>query len=486
MQSQTVIFSRLVRDFMRASPVACPPGTTVAELIQRMAASSSSSALVLDGEGRVAGIVTEQDVTRRVAYRIAADTAAEAVMSRPVQSVSAEEYLYRAVARMRRSGLRHMPVVDGAGRPIGALDLHDALAATSAQLMGQIDRLTQDSTVPGLRQVKAAQIQLAGELFDDGLPAPEIQGLLTDINRDIYRRIVDRALAEMADQGWGRPPAAFDVLIMGSGGRGESFLFPDQDNGFVIADYPDGEHTAIDAFFIELAQRMTRDLDAVGLPLCHGFVMATNPLWRKTLSQWRAQTAQWATRRSEQAVLNADIFLDFQPVWGDGRLARDLRAHVAKLARTSREMLQAIAIDEGFHRVALGFFGGLATERGDAGHRGEINLKHEGTMPLVEAIRLMALAHGVEETATLDRLDRLQRQGALVRDEHDYLTAAFKHITFLLLRQQLADQRAGKKPGNFVPADALSARERDLLVDSLKRVNLFRRRVRADLTGEIL
>jgi signal-transduction protein with cAMP-binding, CBS, and nucleotidyltransferase domain len=485
-QSQTVIFSRLVRDFMRAAPLACPPGMPVAELIQRMAAAAASSALVLDGEGRIAGIVTEQDVTRRIAYKVPGEAPVEAVMSRPVLAVPSEEYLYRAVARMRRHGLRHMPVVDGAGRPIGSLDLHDALAATSAQLMRQIDGLTQDSTVPGLKEVKAAQIQLAGELFDDGLPAPEIQGLLTDINRDIYRRIVDLALAEMADQGWGRPPAAFDALIMGSGGRGESFLFPDQDNGFVIADYPDGEHTAIDAFFIELAQRMTRDLDAVGLPLCQGFVMATNPLWRKTLTQWRAQTAQWATRRSEQAVLNADIFFDFQPVWGEGRLARDLRAHVARLARTSREMLQAIAVDEGYHRVALGFFGGLTTERGDAGHRGEINLKHEGTMPLVEAIRLMALAEGVEETATLARIDRLHRKGVLRRDEQDYLVGAFGHIAFLLLRQQLADLRAGKKPGNFVPVEALSERERDILIDSLKAVDLFRKRVRGDLTGQIL
>ena len=30
---------------------------------------------------------------------------------------------------------------------------------------------------------------------------------------------------------------------MGSGGRGESYLFPDQDNGFILADYPDAEHT---------------------------------------------------------------------------------------------------------------------------------------------------------------------------------------------------------------------------------------------------
>jgi len=486
LQSRIVIFSRLVRDFMRAAAVACPPGTPVTEAIQRMAAAAASSVLVLNADRRIMGIITEQDVTRRIAYKVPGETPVEEVMSRPVLAVPSDEYLYRAIGRMRRHGLRHMPVVDQAGHLVGALDFNDALAAIATQLMGQIDRLTQDSTLAGLAEVKAAQIQLAGELFDDGLPAPEIQGLLTDINRDIYRRIVDLELAQMADQGWGRPPVAFDVLIMGSGGRGESFLYPDQDNGFVIAEYPDTEHGRVDPFFIELAERMTRDLDTVGIPYCKGFVMATNPLWRKTLTQWREQTMQWATRRSEQAVLNADIFFDFQPVWGDGQLASNLRAHVARLARTSRDMLRAIAVDEGFHRVALSFFGGLATERDDAGHRGEINLKHEGTMPLVEAIRLMALAEGVAGTATLDRLDGLQRKGVLPRDEHDYLIGAFKHITFLLLRQQLADQRAGKKPGNFVPAEAMSARERVLLVGSLKRVDLFRRRVRADLTGEIL
>ena len=45
----------------------------------------------------------------------------------------------------------------------------------------------------------------------------------------------------------------------------ENFLYPDQDNGFILADYPDADHNRIDAFFIALAARFTHDLDR-GLP----------------------------------------------------------------------------------------------------------------------------------------------------------------------------------------------------------------------------
>ncbi|MSO89125.1 MAG: hypothetical protein EXQ89_04035 [Rhodospirillaceae bacterium] len=50
----------------------------------------------------------------------------------------------------------------------------------------------------------------------------------------------------MQDRGRSPPPVALSLIVMGSGGRGESFLFPDQDNGIIIADYPDDAHDRID------------------------------------------------------------------------------------------------------------------------------------------------------------------------------------------------------------------------------------------------
>ncbi len=155
--------------------------------------------------------------------------------------------------------------------------------------MGQIDTLAREDSVEGMIQIKAAQVELADQPFEDNLPAPEIQALLTHINNDIYRRIVDLNRSAMEAEGYGRPPVEFCVIVRGSGARGENYLNPDQDNGFIIEDYPDDRHSEIKAWFIELAERMVRDLDCVGFPLWNGYVMATNPLWRKTLPHWIEQ-----------------------------------------------------------------------------------------------------------------------------------------------------------------------------------------------------
>jgi len=484
-QSQTKIFSRLVRDYMRKAPVVVPRDATVRDLVGHLSAAKATAALIADGDGRLAGIVTEQDVTRRIALRCEGGERVADVMTAPVETVRADDFLYRAIARMRRFGWRHMPVVDREDRPVGQIVLRDALAVAAEQIIGQIDRITHEGSLDGLREVKAAQADIAIELLADSVPAPEIQTLITDINRDIHRRLVDAHLAAMAAQEWGAPPVPFALIIMGSGGRGENFLFPDQDNGFILEDYPDTEHGRIDAFFIELAERLTRDLDVVGFSLCKGYVMATNPLWRKTRGQWRDQLRLWGRRRSEIAVQLSDIFFDFRLGYGREDFVRELRARANAMVKASPAYLQAMEHEVHEHGVALGWFGRFVTEKEKPEHRGKINLKHAGTLPLVGAVRLLALRAGIEETATLARMTALRAAGLLGADEHDYLRGAFEHITFMLLRQQLEDFQAGRPVGNHVPPERLSEREKDILVDSLKAIDALRKRVHGEFTAEL-
>jgi signal-transduction protein with cAMP-binding, CBS, and nucleotidyltransferase domain len=496
MGSRTIVFRQLARDFMKPVPLSVRPETPIKDVIGRMAAGKASCAVVTapDGGhgvgghgvgGAILGILTEQDVIRRIAFEATPETPVRQLMTEPVRTIAADDYLYHAIARMRRFGHRHMPVIDSGGALVGLLDLEDAQAAAASRMMEQIDRLTHEGTIDGLVEIKAAQVDLAEDLFADNVPTPEIQALLTDVNNDIYRRVVEAALREVAEEGRGEPPVDFAVIVMGSGGRGENFLFPDQDNGFILADYPDSEHDRIDGFFTELAARMTRDLDRVGFPLCKGYVMATNPLWRKTLSQWRAQTSLWGRRRNAVMLRLADIFFDFVPVFGHSGMAAELRRHVTAIGKGNHAFLLDMYRDDSEAGVGLGLFGRFITERKDKAHKGKISLKHAGAMPLVEAARLLALREGIDATSTLGRLAALHKAGILDADEHDYLRGAFSHITRLLLRQQMADFKAGKTVGNYVSPKALSRREKDLLVDSFKAIRALRKRIRADFTGEI-
>ncbi len=485
MQSQTVIFRQLAKDFMR--PITClvAADALISDVIGRMTALKASCVVVTNGKGGVGGILTEQDVTRRVAYRATPETTVGEVMTAPVRTIPDSDQLYQAIARMRRFGYRHMPVTDRHGSPVGLLALHDAMAVASEQKMAQIDRLTHEGTLDGLREVKAAEVELAEELFSDNLPAPEIQALLTDINNDIYRRVVEGILGEFSENTLGEPPREFSVIVMGSGGRGENFIYPDQDNGFIIADYPDAEHERIDGYFIELAEHMTRNLDNVGFPLCKGYVMAVNPLWRKTLSQWKQQLALWQKKRDTVALRLSDIFFDFRSVYGSEHMAKEVRRTVTELTKNNPSFLREMYRDESEHNVALGLFNRLITEKNIEEHKGKLNLKLTGTLPMVEGVRLLALKEGVEAGSTLARIDALRDTGSLDANEQDYLKGAFAHLTGLLLRQQIADFKAGKTVSNYVSPKVLSRREKDLLVESLKSIREFRKRIQMELTGDL-
>ena len=118
-------------------------------------------------------------------------------------------------------------------------------------------------------------------------------------------------------------------------------------------------------------------------------------------------------------------------------------------------------------------------------HKGEMNLKHAGTLPLVEAMRLLILREGIEAISTLERMNALKEKGILNDDEHDYLAGAYRHISHMLLRQQIADFKAERKVTNFVDPNSLSKRERDMLVDGFKAIRSFRDRIKSEFTGEI-
>ncbi len=474
MQSQTRIFSRRVGEFAIGPAVVLRHDDTVSTLVARMAEANRSGALILDDAGQPAGIVTERDILRRVALRCTGDEPVSAIMTTPVTTVSSADYLYVAIATMRRRGWRHLPVVDDDGRLVGIVERHEALAMAAEHTVGLIEAVTHEGTLDGLREIKAVQVEVADSLLRDHVPAAEVQRMLTRLNRDIHRRVVDLCVAAMAADGRGPPPVDFALIIMGSGGRGENYLYPDQDNGLILDDYADAEHGRIDGWFVELATRLTAMLDAVGFPLCRGNVMATNPVWRKTRGQWREQLRVWGRRHGLTVVRLSDIFFDFRSGAGRRDFARELRRAVFAMLRESPAFVADMAREAAGHGVALGWLGRLRPGAGKAARRGEIDLKHHGLVALVTNVRLMALRHGIEETPTLDRIERLAQAGAIDGNRRDDLAAAFETVTGLLLRRQIEDFRAGRPVGYAIQPKALSRRERRGLVEALQAIAAFR------------
>jgi CBS domain-containing protein len=454
-------------------PPAFPPEAPLADALAAMAQARASAVLAVDAAGRPVGILTEQDVARRVAFRLPPEAPLAAAMTAPVIGCAEDAGLWRAVALLRAGRLRHLPVLGADGRCVGMLHRAETLAAVSGRLLGHLDALAGDDAA-----VKEAQAGVATALLGEGVAARDVVGLVSGINIELHRRVLDRCLAAH-----GTPPVPFTLLVMGSGGRGESLLRPDQDNGLILADYPDAEHDRVDGWFRALAADFNAGLAAAGFPLCPGGIMAMNPLWRKTLPQWQRQMEIWASRRSGAALLFSDIAFDFRAVAGDAAPAQALRRHLARVLEANPALLAAMAAQNQSLTVGLTLFGGFTDDEPGPGTR--TDLKLHGLMPLVAAVRLIALRDGIGQTGTPARLAALAARGSVPAREAADLEAAFDLLLDVVLHQQLADHAAGQAPGNLVDTVAMSRGGRGALRDALKAVRSFSRGAIGSFTGQL-
>ena len=172
-------------------------------------------------------------------------------------------------------------------------------------------------------------------------------------------------------------------------------------------------------------------------------------------------------------------------MFGEHRLSDALRDSVTESVKGQYRFLREMQRVQKDHGVALGLFGRLTPDRQPGPHHGKLNLKYHGLLPLVEAIRLLALREGIPHTGTLPRIAALHDEGVLDRNEQDYLSGAFHHLTRLVLRQQMADFKTGDQVSAYVPPRTLSARERDMLKYALQAIDALRQRVKTEFTADV-
>jgi CBS domain-containing protein len=436
---------------------------SVAAVAALLHSSGARAAVVADAAGRAVGLVEPTDLIAAPQAASGPGANAATVMQGPTALCGEGEALHAVVARMRREGRQVLALVAPDGSPQGLLTLDAALSPLLAPLATQLDS-------PAVTET-AQQAEIAAALIRDGQDGVAVQRALAELNDAAMEAIAAQTVAAMREDGWGQPPIGFALIVMGSSGRRESFLHPDQDNGLVLDSYPDDAHFAIDPYFIEFSVRLTTALDRAGFPLCLGHVMATNPVWRKTLDQWTAQIGRWARQRSGQAVLSADIFLDFRPVFGDASLAARLSETVLGIAAAYPAFVRQICWQEARETAPLGMFGQIIPDDDEK----RIDLKLRGTLPLVGLVRFMALRHGIGVTGTLDRLAALQAGGAISPGLHAALVEDFAVLTDLRLRQQLADHAAGVPLGNRLELVGMAERDRARLVQVFRSIDLLRK-----------
>jgi CBS domain-containing protein len=104
------------------------PQTRLADVARAMRLEDSDSAAVMDG-GRLVGIITERDLVRAIAEGVNPTQAtAEVIMTPNPTTVNGDEDVSVVALKMMRLGIRHLPVVDDDGKPIGLVSARNLVA----------------------------------------------------------------------------------------------------------------------------------------------------------------------------------------------------------------------------------------------------------------------------------------------------------------------------------------------------------------------
>ena len=458
-----------VGDLMRAPPLIVDGARPLNEALTRMVGEKVSSLFVKpDGDDPTLGIVTERDVLRAL-ESLGADALKTPVAhftTRPLVTVARDEFAYRALTRMAGRGFRHLGVLDAEARLVGALSARDLLRQRAEDAVSLGDSIDAAEDPAALGRVWSELTAVAHALVREDVDARDVAAIASRELRALTRRACELAEQELKAAGRGGAPRPYALMVLGSGGRGESLLAMDQDNAIVYADgsADDGADGEADAWFEALGKRIADILDQVGVSYCKGGVMASNQDWRQPLSGWRTTVGSWITKSRPQDILNCDIFFDAAPVYGDTAMAQALLSDARDAAQSAGAFLNLLQRNAAEFTSPLGWFGQLKRDNG------RVDLKAGGIMPIFSAARVVALANGVAERSTPGRLKAARALGIAPPETIDNLVEAHRILLGLILQQQLADIGRGLALGNKVAVGELGALERKELRWALDRI----------------
>ena len=447
---------------------------TIAAVAARITEAGHSGALVRAGDEW--GIVTDHDFRKRVATGELSPSAPVATLaSFPALTVSEEFSQAAAFSRMIDRGVHHLVVLDSRGAPTGILR---AVDFASAEIRNPLLIRSQIESADSITTLRAAADLLKPtlvELAAAGAPARQVGNLLAAIVDAIVRKLVTFHGLDSLES----PPS---WIVLGSMARREPLPHSDVDTAMVWDDALDDEARG-DLF--ARAEALLVDLESCGLARCVDGANAVNPLFGRSRESWSNAVSRWLREpTAPQALLLSSMVIDSRPLTeiALGRTVTD----VMRLRPRSLDFLHDFTQEATAVKPPTGFVRGFVVDHRGV-HRGELDLKRGGMLPVAAIGRWVAVVTGDSRGGTRDRLDRGQRAGLLSQDEAETLDSAFEQIYELLLKRDLTAIATGVAPTTYVDPHELDTLSRRHLRETFRSIASiqdavsgdWRRRVRA-------
>ncbi len=453
-----------VGELMSAPPVVVQEDCTLADATAILLEKRISSVLVRLRTGEM-GIVTERDVLR--AIHSLGDNALSSPIgpfaSTPLECVADTDFVYRAIGRIERLGIRHL-CVRGAGDEVaGVVTTRNLLRHRAATAIMLGDEIASAQSTAALAAAWSKAAMMTHCLMQDQVDAGVICAVISSEIRSITGRAALLAEERLISEGAGKPPVGYAVLVLGSAGRGESQLAADQDNAIVYATGREGGEE--DRYFARLGEVMCEVLDGAGIPFCKGGVMAKNRAWRMNQADWCATIDDWVRRQTPQDLLNVDIFFDAVCVHGDNRLADAIWNHAYDRGHAAVDFVKQLTEVARRHGRPFNLLGNLRLDSS-----GRIDLKKFGLMPIFTCARVLSIRHDVRLHSTPERLEGIAQRGVGSLETIQSITEAQSILLASVLKQQLADIQTGVPLSTRVVPTLFDKRQRARMKHALTLV----------------
>jgi len=441
---------------MSVDPATCDVNAPIRDAARLMAEKRISSVCICD-DGAFVGIVTLRDLNSKViAGGHPVDAPISSIMTASPLTLPPRTLVIDVLHLMVEKRIGHVPIVldDKLVGIVTQTDLTRAQALSSADIVRRVAR----ADTVGEMAIATAEIpQLLLQLVDGGNRHEVVTRLITDIADTATRRLL-----ALAQEKLGPSPVPFLWLACGSQGRQEQTGVSDQDNCLMLHD---DVAEADMAYFRDLAKFVSDGLHRCGYVYCPGDMMATNPRWCQPMAVWREYFQSWIAKPNPEAQMLASVMFDLRPIGGDESLFDGLQSEVLEAASRNSIFTAHMVANSLKHYPPLGLLRGLTTIRSGE-HRDELDLKHNGVVPIVDLGRIYALQGRLKPANTRARIEAALDAGGVSRSGGADLLDAYDLIATTRLEHQAQQIRSGSAPTNYLDPSELSDFERSHLRDA--------------------
>lgn len=455
------LFSAQVEDVIKREPQVIKGKASVQEAARIMSEMHIGSLLVTDDNGGTTGIVTDKDLRNKiVAKGKNLATPVQEIMTTNVESISSNAVCFDALLAMMKKKIHHLAVKKGDG-VVGVITAHDIMVLQGSSPLSLFREIVAQRNIEGLYPLSQKVPFVIRTLIEEGAKANNITRMITILNDYILEKVLSLIIDEM-----GPPPVSFCWLLFGSEGRKEQTFRTDQDNAIVYKD-PETEEESERAreYFKAFGENAIEHLENCGYPRCPGDIMASNPKWRKSLTEWKKYFSGLIASPEPSEILHASIFFDFRPGYGDASMAEEMRSHIVDLSARQQIYLLHMARDYMGIRIPLSFFKNFIVEK-DGEHKNKLDIKHKGLVPIINFARIMSLKNGVVETNTITRLQVLADRGYISSELCSMAIDAYELQMQMRFVHQLEQIEKGADADNYIDPGGLSDLEKQMLKDT--------------------